>query len=294
MLSQLLSSRKVRTFLALFGLFIFLYIVLPKQPFIPLAAYHVSRWNEYAPNIEKARGEGDYEPLKLSHVYGMVLPHHIPATIPQLVEYYRRLKATEEVKNFIVIGPDHTDAGKDWITVSNAKFVTAFGEVTPIQGLAQSLVDQKVATIEEAPFDPEHSVGAHILVISSIFPGAHVTPIIIKSHTPGELAEALGKAIASSTDENTVIVASVDFSHYLSTEQATPIDVASGEVVKNLDVKSLALIKADSSHSMEAFMTDMNEKKAKDTDRFQVLNTLDFMQNSDYTTGYVFGFWGVK
>jgi len=255
--------------------------------------YHQSQWNEYAPEIERAvKVEQSVQPLNLEHIYGGVVSHHIPTTIAQLVEFYSRLKRTQSVKNFIVIGPDHTDAGKAPITVSNASFFTAYGEVRPIDGLASKLQDAKLANIDESPFDPEHSVGSQILVISKIFPGAKVTPIILRSDTTKDHAEALGKMLATLMDDETVLIASVDFSHYLPTDQAVPLDQISGEVVRNLDLGALSLVKADSGKSMEVFMDVMNEKKAVDTDNLAILNTNDFMQNSDYTTGYVFGFWG--
>jgi hypothetical protein len=54
------------------------------------------------------------------------------------------------------------------------------------------------------------------------------------------------------------------------------------------------LVKADSNKSVEIFMQAMISKNAYDTSDFTVLNTNDFMQNSDNTTGYVFGYWGVN
>ncbi|MFA6273385.1 MAG: AmmeMemoRadiSam system protein B [Candidatus Paceibacterota bacterium] len=257
--------------------------------------YHQSQLNEYAPEIERVvKAEQSVQPLNLEHIYGGVMSHHIPTTIPQLVEFYSRLKRTQSVRNFIVIGPDHTDAGKAPITISNASFFTAYGEVRPIDGLASKLQDAKLANIDESPFDPEHSVGSQILVISKIFPGAKVTPIILRSNTTKNHAEALGKMLATLIDDETVLIASVDFSHYLPTDQAMPLDQISGGVVRNLDLEALSLVTADSGKSMAVFMGVMNEKKAVDTDDLIILNTNDLMQNSDYTTGYVFGFWGIK
>lgn len=257
--------------------------------------YHQSQWNEYAPEIDGAtKAEQSIQPLNLKHIYGGVVSHHIPTTIPQLVDFYSRLKRTQSVKNFIVIGPDHTDASKAPITVSNAHFFTAYGEVQPIDGLASKLQEAKLANIEESPFDPEHSVGSQILVISKIFPGAKVTPIILRSDTTKDNAEALGEMLATFLDGETVLIASVDFSHYLPTDQAMLLDRVSGEVVRNLDLETLSLVKADSSKSMAVFMEVMKEKEALDTDGFAILNTNDLMQNSDYTTGYVFGYWGKK
>ena len=260
-----------------------------------VATYHQSQWNEYAPEVDRAvKTEYLVPDVNLEHIYGGVVSHHIPTTIPRLVEFYSRLKKTQTVKNFIVIGPDHTDAGKATVTVSSANFFTVYGEVKPMVGLAAKLEDAKLANIEETPFDPEHSVGSQILIISNIFPGAKITPIMLRSDTTEDHAKALGKMLATLLHDETVLIASVDFSHYLPTDQAMPIDQISGEVIRNLDLEAISLVKADSGKSMEVFMQAMSQKKAFDTDDFEILNTNDLMQNSDYTTGYVFGYWGIR
>jgi MEMO1 family protein len=257
--------------------------------------YHQSQWNEYVPEIERSiKAEPPAPTANLRHIYGGVVSHHIPTTLPRLVEFYSRLKQIQSVKNFIVIGPDHTDAGTSPVTVSNARFYTAYAEIRPIEGLASKLQEAKLAHIEESPFDPEHSVGSQMLIISKIFPEARVTPIILRSDTTRDHAEALGKMLATFLDDETVLIASVDFSHYLPTDQAVPLDQISGEIIRNLDLEAVPLVKADSGKSMGAFMQAMREKKAFDTGDFEILNTNDLMQNSDYTTGYVFGYWGLK
>ncbi len=256
--------------------------------------YHTSEWNEYAPEIERSiKSENTINQTDLAHVYGGIVSHHIPMTIPKLVDFYSSLKKTQEVKKFIIIGPDHTNAGKSPITVSNASFFTVYGEMKPVDGLALKLQDLKLANIEESPFDKEHSIGSQVLVISKVFPGAKIAPIILRSNTTKDQAEALGEMLTSILDEDTVLIASVDFSHYLKTDQAVPMDQVSGDVVRNLDVSALPLVKADSSKSMAVFMRAMRNKKANDTGNFDILNTNDLMQNRDYTTGYVFGFWGI-
>ncbi len=292
-----LSSIKTKVVILLFLLLILGVIIslTSSKNDSPVTVYHQSQWNEYAPEVDRAVKTGYLVPaVNLKHIYGGIVSHHIPTTIPRLVEFYGRLKKTQTVKNFIVIGPDHTDAGKAPVTVSNASFFTIYGEVKPIVGLAAKLEDAKLANIEETPFDPEHSVGSQILIISRIFPGAKVTPIILRSDTTEDNAKTLGKMLATLLDDGTILIASVDFSHYLSTDQATPIDQISGEVIRNLDLESISLIKADSNKSTEVFIQTMSEKGAINTDDFEVSNTNDLMQNSDYTTGYVFGYWGVK
>lgn len=287
-------ARSFVLLLVLSGALAFMQSVFPSTPQKALNSYHISAWNDFAPEIDRALHAGKtWTPVPTSHVFGGVVPHHIPTTIPQLVEFYQRLNKTQTVKNFIVIGPDHTDAGKTPVTISNASFFTKYREVKPIEGFAEKIVDAKLAHIEEAPFDPEHSVGAQILLISSIFPDARVTPIILRSDTTRDHAEALARILAENLDQDTVLIASVDFSHYLSTDQALSIDTISRNIIRNLDVGALSLIKADSNRSMEVFVKTMNMKKAV-AGEVVVLNTNDLMQNSDYTTGYVFGYWGIE
>jgi hypothetical protein len=54
----------------------------------------------------------------------------------------------------------------------------------------------------------------------------------------------------------------------------------------------MSFINADSNRAMVVFMQAMQSKNATSTDSFEVLNTDALMQNNDYTTGYVFGYWG--
>ncbi|MCX6716599.1 MAG: AmmeMemoRadiSam system protein B [Candidatus Taylorbacteria bacterium] len=293
--SDNIKSRFALPLLLFIVFFLIIFSLIPSRGNETETKYHQSAWNEYIPEIDAALKISRAEKVAgLKHIYGGLVSHHIPTTIPLLVNFYSNLKLNQSVKNFIIIGPDHNNSGESPITVSNESFFTEYGEVKPIDGLAIKLKNEKLANIEESPFDLEHSVGSQILIISKIFPGAKITPIIIRSNTDKNQAEALGKEIASLLDDETVLIASVDFSHYLSSNQALPLDQMSGEIVKNTDLSAISLIKADSGKTLLTFMKAMSERKALDTGNFTVLNTNNLMQNSDYTTGYVFGFWGIK
>ncbi len=251
---------------------------------------HQSMWNIYAPEIERSVRE--YMPVSLDHISGAIASHHIPTAIPQLVELYSRIGKTQTVENIIIIGPDHINAGMAPITVSSGAFQTTYSTLLPIKGLAEKLKESGIANIEEDIFDPEHSIGSQILVISKIFPKARITPIILRSDTTKRQAEALSQYLSEVIDEKTILIASVDFSHYMSTNQALPIDTISGDVIKNLDLDSISLVEADSNKSIYVFVNTMKRLHADKSSDVNILNTNDLMQNSDYTTGYIFGYWG--
>ena len=257
-------------------------------------SYHQSRFGLFAPDVLRAVAKTeDIKAVNLRHVYGGVLPHHIPTTIPILVKFYERLAKTQKVKRFIVIGPDHISGGRYPISLSAQAFFTPFGQTEPSVQIIEELERRKLAFSDEDVFDPEHSVGSQVLLISKFFPDAEVVPIILRSDVKYQNALALGKVLATFLDDETVIIASVDFSHYLTADQARPIDTLSGEVLKNLDIEAAHLVKADSSQSMAAFMKAMEERGATKVSDMFVLNTNDLTQNSDYTTGYVTGYFGI-
>ena len=61
-----------------------------------------------------------------------------------------------------------------------------------------------------------------------------------------------------------------------------------------MDKAELELVDADSGKSMETYIDILTRMRATSTADVRVLNTNDVMQNNDYTTGYVFGYWGVQ
>ncbi len=270
-------------------------VFVANKPEKVITSYHVSAWNYLADDLDRVISHTNASsPVSLSHVYGGVVSHHIPQTFPELASFYLRLKETQSVKRFIILGPDHTYAGSSAISVSNQSFTTVFGELTPVPGCAENLEKEGGARIDEKPFNLEHSIGSQMLLISRIFPGAQVTPVILRSDTSSLQAHTLVHALMQCFDEETVLVASVDFSHYLAESQARPLDELSGEILKNLDSESLGLLTADSGKSMETFIKVLVGKNATTSADVRVLNTNDVMQNADYTTGYVFGYWGVQ
>lgn len=281
---------KIRLILSSALLLAILAIVLNYSFKEEVYSIHQSRWNVYAPEVLRSLRE--YKPVDMEHVYGAIASHHIPTAIPQLVELYSRISKTQTVENIIIIGPDHINAGMAPITVSSGSFNTVYSTLQPIKGLAGKLRENGITNIEEDIFDPEHSIGSQILVISKIFPKAKVTPIILRSDTTKKQADALSQYLSKIIDDKTILVASVDFTHYMSTDQAMPIDTISSKVIKNLDIDSISLVEADSNKSIYVFVNTMKRIHADKSSDVRVLNTNDLMQNSDYTTGYIFGYWG--
>lgn len=274
-----------------------LYFILPHRQGVPeiIQAYHQSQFFKYSGFIESSVKEANAATkIDLNKIMGGIVPHHIPTTIPLLAEFYTKLKNARDVKTFVILAPDHVNAGRGNISVSRADFVMPFGTLRPNLAMIEQLEASGFLTQDEKPFDHEHSIDSQLLLISRLFPDAQIVPLIFRSSITNEEARAFGKILASVLDEDTFVVSSVDFSHYLSEIQARPIDYLSANVLGAIDSKSTELVDADSEQALMALMSYLETKGANHHVDLQVFNTRDFNSNNDYTTGYVTGFWGIK
>ena len=264
------------------------------QEALPNVNYHPSLFTEHASKIEKSINEiATLEDINLKKVYGGVVSHHMPTTIPMLAEFYSRLKQTRDVKTFIVIGPDHVDAGRSDITISEAEFATPFGPLTVNSEIVKGLEKTGLVFHDEQAFRQDHSIHTQLLFIKKLFPEAKIVPIVFRSSTTNEFARTFGKVIGEYLNEETFLVASVDFTHYLAEDQARPIDELSANILRQTNSLSAGLAEADSPQAMSAFIAALESKNANLTESVSIYNTADFSDNRDFTTGYVTGYWGI-
>jgi len=273
------------------------FLVLFPQRHMPeiISAYHHSQFFEYAAFIEKSVNEAqNKKKIDLDKVFGGIVPHHLPTTIPLLAEFYGSLKNMRDVKTFIILGPDHVDSARGDISTSKANFITPFGQLKPNLEFIEQLEKSGFVVVDEAPFDKEISIDSQLLLINNLFPDSKIVPLVFRSSITNETARTFGKMLATLLDENTFIVASVDFSHYLSQKQAGPIDQLSASVLGAINSRFGGLVEADSPQALTAFISAVETMGANHHADLKILNTADFSNNRDYTTGYVSGFWGIK
>src|SRR3989338_4412147 len=274
-----------------------LYVMWPHQRVSSEIArsYHQSQFFRYSEFIESSLREADSAArIDLDTIVGGIVPHHIPTTISLLAEFYTKLKNTRDVKTFVILAPDHVDMGRGNISVSQADFIMPFGTLRPDVAMIEQFEASDFVVQDEAPFDREHSIDSQVLLISRLFPNARIVPLIFRSSITNEEARAFGKVLAQVVDEDTFVVSSVDFSHYLSERQARPLDYLSANVLSAIDSQQTDFIDADSEQALVAFMSFLETRGANHSVDLHVFNTSDFNRKNDYTTGYVTGFWGIK
>jgi AmmeMemoRadiSam system protein B len=155
-------------------------------------------------------------------VQGIILPHHL-LVASFMDKFYSQLAAANSYDQVVILSPNHFGYGYNLIQTSNNIANAPALDTQWIESLEQS----KTARIEPADFGKEHGVYVHYPFLRKYFPQATVIPITVKNGTPCEALDKLAKKLdelRNGEKGRTLILASLDFSHYSSEDLASAND----------------------------------------------------------------------
>ena len=222
-------------------------------------------------------------------MYAFVLPHHL-ITAPYLTRIYREMWDTHEPSRIILISPNHYENGEEWTQTCLCTFQAPDGTLVETDtDFIHALADRGVVTIRPEPFVKEHGIYNHMPFIARFFPGTKVVPIILKWKTPEELRVRLADALNTLSDKDTVLIASVDFSHYISHTAADFHDATSWATLHNFDFFHVGSLEVDSQPSLEVTMRWSQARGLRDATLLKHTNSQDFFLQSllDVTTSHL-------
>lgn len=176
-------------------------------------------------------------------VAGGILPHHLfPSFI--LADFFKRLQAVQP-NRIVLLGPNHPELGTYKAQTSLQGWQTPFGIVEADTGVIQGLVDQKAVAVNEGVVEHEHSVAGIMPFIKFYLPHAKVVPIILRATVTEPEAEHLAATLAKLADTHTLVIAPVDFSHYLTSAAAQGNDNVTWEIMERFDYTRLFQLSND-------------------------------------------------
>ncbi len=200
-----------------------------------------------------------------------VVPHHLAAG--HLAAGLFSFLSADPPRVVVLVGPDHFRAGPR-VGVSLASWRTMAGTVETDADLVEALLGAGLAQDAAQAQDGEHSVGALMPFLRHYLPGAKVVPLTLRGDVSYEEAVALGRfirgwaegAAAGGTGDGVdggggnavaggaeasgcratgpgvggvLVVASVDFSHYLSRAEADANDALTLQALQRGDWPTL-------------------------------------------------------
>jgi len=178
-----------------------------------------------------------------------VVPHHLLAK-DIIEDFFSYISSQGKPKTIVMLSPDHFQSG---ILIGNNSFITItvdsndkeFNNLKVDTLLSGKLVKENKMALNNSAVIVEHGVITLLPYIRKYFPETNILPILIPTDITKEQVEQLVKTIDENTLLNTIVVASVDFSHYLPSQAADFHDVKSIRVLLNFEKENFKNIEVD-------------------------------------------------
>jgi len=166
-----------------------------------------------------------------------VIPHDITHG-EYIAHFFFQLK-NQKPKNILLIGPNHFELGNSPITTSAASWSTPFGKLQTSQKSISTLLQQPAITENAQIIQNEHSIAGMVPFIAYYLPEVNIIPLIFKSELTLQDINYLAKALDNSLPKDTILIAAVDFSHYLTSDEAERNDKITEKALQELDYHTI-------------------------------------------------------
>ena len=197
-------------------------------------------------NVKKAGIKGD--------VRAIIVPHAGHAYSGQVAAYAFKEVSDKPFKKIIIISPSHY-ARFDGISVYNkGLFETPLGLIRIDEVLANKIMKKSKRFIfyPEA-HEKEHAIEVELPFLQRIYKDFTIVPIIMGSPVLDD-AQVLQDALYDVMDKDTLLVVSVDLSHYHPYEKAVQLDTSGMSSIESLDAEVFLQKLKDGSTEIDAPM----------------------------------------
>lgn len=197
----------------------------------PIAFYDPDLVGKGITFAEQNTSTRDYE------IKGAIVPHHTFAT-HLIAEIFSQL-AFQDPESVILIGPNHYERGGFNVLSSKYPWLTPFGDLAPRPDWVMMLEMQGLIRQQPEVLSQDHAVSAIMPYLKYYLPQAKVLPLLLSAHTTSAELDALSQSLHALQQPKTVVVAAVDFSHYLSSDQAKQKDKETWQIISDYQYERL-------------------------------------------------------
>lgn len=203
--------------------------------------------HEYGPKeIPKPR-DGPHK------IKGLVSPHAgYPYSGPIAAHGFAELAKDHQPENIIILGPNHTGLGAGISIDTSNGWKTPLGTIEINKDLKEEILSKtEIISEDSAAHTREHSIEVQLPFLQYLFGNEFkIVPISMKIQQL-EASEEVGKAITKATEnENTLIIASTDLTHYEPKETAEKKDKETIEKMKNMEWENLQKIISEKNYTV--------------------------------------------
>ncbi|MCG2718343.1 MAG: AmmeMemoRadiSam system protein B [Nanoarchaeota archaeon] len=227
----------------------------------------------------KGAFDNSSETERYSNVYGVILPHHLTYTYQIIADLFKSVKG--EFDTIIILGPDHFSISKYNMSTSTLEWETSFGNLTPNGRIIKKLGLKS----DEAAHTYEHSVRVMFPFIKYKFPNSKIIPIILNKTLQEQEAIDLGREISKLND--TLLIASIDFSHDSDLDRALEKDYRAIKTIQDFKKNEIYSLDIDSKPALLTLLTAMEYKNTKKIVLLNYTNSGQLTKDYPKNVGYV-------
>lgn len=222
--------------LVLIALMSFIHIVIRSpsvQPEVPKVVREPIVAGQFYPidGLEEMITEylNNAEEKNLPNIRGLVAPHAGYIFSGQVAaQGFRQID--KRIKTAIVIGPSHHSYFIGASIANVTHYRTPLGDIK-LSDKVKELRNEDLIVSRESAHDQEHSVEVELPFLQKGLGSFEVIPMVAGDVDPEKLADVLIKYI----DDETLVVASSDLSHYYPYDMAVQLDKICTDAIPNLD-----------------------------------------------------------
>ena len=225
------------------------------------------------------------------HVVAGVIPHHLLAA-DLIANFFQNLEG-ENYDLVVLVGPNHFLTGQSDIIISAYDWQTPYGILQHDDEALDELLNADLGIkAEEDVMESEHSINSEVAFIKKTFPQATFLPLILKPKVNEQTAEKLAQKLFDiAQGKKTLVLASVDFSHYKNSQQAQQDDKKSISAITNFDFFDIYNIEVDSPPSIYTLLkfsqlSGADFELLDNSNSAILVDKLDLVSTTSYVTGY--------
>ena len=202
------------------------------------------------------------------------------------------LSADPKVKTVVLITQNNWNAGRAPIITSRYGWKTPLGTIQPANKLTNSLIEKGLVVEEVDIFSKEHGITGIVPYVAHSFPNATIIPLVIRDNAPNTIIDALANELSRLNFSQTVIVGTIDMSHYLPKYISDAHDRLTVQTIKQFDYETLPRLDIDTVPTLRTVLKVAESAGEKSFIQTGGINSADIVGDPDLmeTTGYVSGY----
>ena len=251
-------------------------------------------YNDYSNLREKISAHNDSVailPVRESTIAGGVVPHHLVAE--SIIEnFFSSIAETGNPETIVLLSPDHFDSvnlAEEESFISVSKNAKNFQGIEIDNSLLNNLSVKNKFEFNSSFIELDHGITNLLPFIKKHFPETKIVPILIPFETDKEKIKKLAEDINLEISSNGMVIASVDFSHYLPKSAADFHDVKSARTLVNFEEEEFENLEVDCWQCLYAAKLFARQRGKEFSEIIARNNSADFseIEDAEETTSYV-------